>query len=400
MSATASADPTGRYKGRNYDPNYRGGKKYGGPKRSGPPSDRPPPPPWADDGRPPRNDYRHSRDSELHGRPPWEGRERHHERSDGGPLSRPPWEERERRRSPRPAPSPVLRESRLKDPAYPTTSASNGSFHPPRGDERENPLLQPKSSSQPSLASDISKPVTLQIKSHSSNALEQTASDSGEQTSLDSLAKLQQFKAEVEASRKRRATTEVEQNKLALMAQSFLLAQQQAEPGELIEPGAVAAEVEKQIANDQVEEKKREQELKAKLLRGKQSDVIGSSPTALVKRERVDDPKPVEHVHKRPKAEDIGMDGPSPVEKASRLNDENRSDGKGQAPNYRPSVKNFVPERFRGASQEEAQRRAATSVNASERGESRRKPDDRAPLEDVRTLQRDPNPSEGRSLRE
>ena len=95
-------------------------------------------------------------------------------------------------------------------------------------------------------------------------------------TTLESLDKLRQFKAEVEASRRQRNASELEPSKLAQMAESFLISQQQIqhEPGEL-----VAGDIPEHASSNA-----REQELKERLTLRHKAQETDSSPS--VKRER------------------------------------------------------------------------------------------------------------------
>lgn len=112
-------------------------------------------------------------------------------------------------------------------------------------------------------------------------------------TSLESLDKLRQFKAEVEASRRQHQATELEPGKLAQMAESFLRSQQH-EPGEVSED---TSQVKPTLSP-----RSREQELKEKLRsRLKSPDGEGSGG---VKRER-ESGEIVETIEqKRPRAEE------------------------------------------------------------------------------------------------
>ncbi|WVQ79278.1 hypothetical protein IAT38_001374 [Cryptococcus sp. DSM 104549] len=136
------------------------------------------------------------------GRPPASHRERE-ERNGGGIVAeRLPPSQKFKPQVPI-NPNPVVPDTGLPTPgltAQFTTSATNGA---PPANSSSTP--QPNSAPQPQ------------------------ATDNKDQSSLDSLAKLRQFKAEVEATRHvaREGPSELEPSRLAKMAESFLLSQRQ-----------------------------------------------------------------------------------------------------------------------------------------------------------------------------
>jgi hypothetical protein len=393
-----SSDPTGRYKGNNYDPNYRKTRQADYPRSRSPhysDSDAPRARPTQGYDRYPDG---YASTAPSGGRPPWEERGTRERETRQPVTGRPPWEEREREgghRSPGRVPNQGhmgIRESYIppdrdrrngEQSAHAQyterngTAKSNGAAdrQPPRAYspsapiDRENIPAQLTSENVSSIPA-LNQPGIAEDRG-------QTLSESGVENTLDSLDKLRQLNAEVAASRERRATTELEPNKLALMAQSFLLTQNAPEPGEVVQgQGRRQGQGQGQDSTSQIaaaaDKKPREQELKEQLLRAKRNESIAPPSEALsnlVKHEREDEPVNGTTEHKRPKAEAIGM------------NDTQRGkpdDGK-PGPNYRPSEKNFVPERFRDASHEEVQRRAASAfaVDTRDSAAIKRKPDPR-----------------------
>lgn len=200
-------------------------------------------------------------------------------------------------------------------------------------------------------------------KFQSQSHKDQQAQPSGQspapqEIALDSLAKLRQFKAEVEATRQTRGgAAELEPAKLAKMAESFLLSQQQ--QLQLQQP---------QIQNVHVEEEKdkiaREQQLKEQLkaratgddsrLTDRNKDRSPSSSSAVARRPRaedlIDSGKSTPDVEGKPDLRSSSNPPPSAVHLQQDPRFQRRTPAPVPAPppgnNFEPSAKNFVPSRF------------------------------------------------------
>ncbi len=267
-----AAPPATRYKGKNYDPNYLENKCNQMQSHSD----------FNNFHQPKHEGWNLNRDSKLQ-----QGRQydRHDDTRDPhGTGASQPSVTHQAPRGPR-----GLEASPA--PANPPAGSPIGQVHPSRLGLVPNmsPTTQtnsqiantPSLTSQPSSSSNQPQPVSPS---------DPLASD----MSLGSLDKLRQFKAEVEATRRQRNAPELQPAKLAQMAQSFLLSQQQ-------EPGEVAEDQPKAQAN--ASPKTREQELKEKLRSRLQSNDADSATG--VKRERPETGEIVEpSEHKRPRADE------------------------------------------------------------------------------------------------
>ncbi|KAK8849578.1 hypothetical protein IAR55_004913 [Kwoniella newhampshirensis] len=181
-------------------------------------------------------------------------------------------------------------------------------------------------------------------------------SGNGQEKSLDSLAKLRQFKAEVEATRQRRGTTEVEPSKLAQMAESFILSQQirQQTP---ISDDAVAREQE--LKERLKARQKYEESLSTANRRDQEYDDRRSDSKAGgvsdLKRSRDDDGSDGleqsrgSQFDKRPMTTASGYDNWDPRFQKRDNHGRSPRGGTSSAPShFEPSGKNLIPARYQG----------------------------------------------------
>lgn len=255
----------------------------------------------------------------------------------------------------------------------------------PKSSEESNGQVNPKSTPQvpiianvsdtglptPSLTAQSSSSVVSSAtvnefvsKSQAQSHEDQQPQASGQspaarEIALDSLAKLRQFKAEVEATRQiRGGAAELEPAKLAKMAESFILSQQQ--QLQLQQPHVQTVHT--------IEEEKdkiaREQELKGQLkarakgddsrLVDRNKDRSSSSSSVAARRPRaedlIDSGKSTSDVEGKPDLRPSSKPPPSAVHLQQDPRFQRRTPAPVPAPppgnNFEPSAKNFVPSRF------------------------------------------------------
>jgi hypothetical protein len=277
-------DPARRYKGNNFDPNYR--------YRNGPA--RPPPPAQTSyaHGPRPRQFQRNDRVYEQH----------HDDRRGRGYDYRPPEARgdadyrvpqldgykgnprgyhREQLPFERPY-SPPHAQANDQGSARPPSLTPAHNHRPPSRQEQqpaqstEGPSLPSASPSLVSAVSSVASAPTV-VPTPPLPDIAPAATGAG----LDSLAKLRQFKSEVQASRQSRVAPELDSSQLAAMAESFL-ASQIAQ----ISPAPAPAGTGMTTAREDVSPRKREAILKEKLQARQKQE---SDPGLAMKRERLEE---------------------------------------------------------------------------------------------------------------
>lgn len=180
-----------------------------------------------------------------------------------------------------------------------------------------------------------------------------------QEIALDSLAKLRQFKAEVEATRQTRGgAAELEPAKLAKMAESFLLSQQQ--QLQLQQPQTQDVHVIEEEKDKMAREQQLKEQLKARAkgddsrLVDRNKDRSPSSSSAVARRPRaedlIDSEKSTPDVEGKPDLRSSSNPPPSAVHLQQDPRFRRRTPAPVPAPpsgnNFEPSAKNFVPSRF------------------------------------------------------